>query len=266
MEVMDGTVIRGVITALLFGVAAGCASRAQTLSLAHALPEGAIPNGPVPGERYYLLVFGSQKPTHVPRYTHTWATVVQTREAPGLMPEVAEVHTISWMPADLDIQPWRFTPEPGRNMELHETVRMALGFREHVALWGPYELRPEPYRRFLIQKEYMESGRVGYQCIDTVGAGADGSGCDCIHALTDMDPRVNRSYYRLGRFGYAGSRFVVRQLVERELVIDPDQTHDWLIARLGLCEYPIARRRAVGRAHSSDGGRCDAERGTESCK
>ena len=37
--------------------------------------------------------------------------------------------------------------------------------------------------------------------------------------LTDLDPEFNRSYYRLGRFGFAGSRYIVRQLVERDKVI-----------------------------------------------
>ena len=173
---MNGTIIRGAVTALLAGVAAGCAGNAQTLSPLRTMPHGTISDDPVPGERYYVLVFGSQRATHVPRYTHTWATVVRTREIPDQPCEVVEVDTISWMPATLDIHPWRFAPEPGRNLELHETIRMALDCREHVAMWGPYELRPEPYRRFLLQKAFMESGRVGYQCIDTRGEGADGAG------------------------------------------------------------------------------------------
>jgi hypothetical protein len=154
---------------------------------------------------------------------------------------VAEVHTISWMPATLDIHPWRFTPEPGRNLELHETVRMALSHRERIAMWGPYEIYPRGYRRFLLQKAFMESGRVGYQCIDTAGKGADGTGCDCIHAVTDMDPQFERGYYPLSRFGQAGSEFVVRQLFERDLIVTED-AHPWLTGPLGLCRYPIEQR------------------------
>jgi hypothetical protein len=158
------------------------------------------------------------------------------------------------MPATLEIHPWQFNPEPGRNLELLETIRMALDHREHVAMWGPYELRPEPYRRFLMQKAFMESGRVGYQCIDTRGGGADGSGCDCIHAITDLDPEFPRSYYRLNRFGEAGSRYIVRQVVERDKVITPEVTHDWLLPRLGLCKYPIIRRPPVGRLKPDEAG------------
>jgi hypothetical protein len=233
--------LRRAALVLLACIAAGCAGRAQSLSPVRELPSEAIPNDPVPGERYYVLIFGSETALRVPRYTHTWATAVKTVTAPGCAEQVAEVHTISWMPATLDIHPWRFTPEPGRNLELHETLRMALGHREQVAMWGPYEIPPQAYRRFLMQKAFMESGRVGYQCIDTLGEGADGTGCDCIHAITDMDPDFQRNYYRLSRFGQAGSEFIVRQLFERDLLVTED-THPWLDGPLGLCQYPIRHR------------------------
>lgn len=205
------------------------------------LHEAVIPNDPVPGEQYYMLVFGSDTTPRVPRYTHTWATVVKTVETPGCATQIAEAHTISWMPATLKIHPWQFTPEPGRNLALDETIRSALDTHQQVAMWGPYEIHPRGYRRFLHQKEYIDSGRVGYQCIDSIGEGANGSGCDCIHAVTDMDPEFERGYYRLTRFGQAGSRFIVRQLFERDLLVS-EQTHSRLNQPLGLCQYPIDHR------------------------
>jgi hypothetical protein len=115
-------------------------------------------------------------------------------------------------------------------------------------MWGPYEIQPQLYRRFLMQKAFMESGRVGYQCIDTRGAGANGSGCDCIHAITDMDPDFQRNYYRLTRFGQAGSEFIVRQLFERNLLVT-EETHSWLEGPLGLCQCPIRHRVYRDRLH-----------------
>jgi hypothetical protein len=238
---MSATAARRAALVLVACVAAGCAGRSQSISPARDLPPGQVPGEAAPGDRFYMLVFGSERAVRVPRYTHTWAAVVRTAEIPGAAPRVAEVHTISWMPETLDIRPWRFTPEPGRNLGLDETVRMALGFREQVAQWGPYEIRPPLYHRFLLQKAFVESGRVGYQCIDTVGRGADGTGCDCIHAITDMDPLFQRGYYRLTRFGQAGSEFIVRQLFERGLVVG-GETHPWLNGPLGLCRYPIDHR------------------------
>jgi hypothetical protein len=247
---MTTAMLRHLVAVLSIVTATGCAmERGQTRSPVHQIPREAIPDDSVPGERYYIIVYGSQSRPRVPRYTHTWATVVKTQEVPGCAPEVAEVHTISWMPADLDIQPWRFTPEPGRNLELHETIRFALAERERVSQWGPYEIRPRSYRRFLLQKAYIESGQVGYQCIDTLGEGADGSACDCIHAITDMDPQFQRGYYRLTRFGDAGSAFIVRQLFERDVLINPGLTHDWLNGLLGLSCYPIVHRTYHDRPH-----------------
>jgi hypothetical protein len=245
---MSAATLRWMAVVLFVCTAAGCAGRAQSLSPVRQLPREAIPNDSVPGERYYLLIFGSETALRVPRYTHTWATVVKTVAAPGCAEQVAEVHTISWMPQTLQIHPWRFTPEPGRNLELHETIQMALSYHEHVAMWGPYEFQPQGYRRFLMQKAFMESGTVGYQCIDTVGQGKDGTGCDCIHAITDMDPEFDRGYYPLRRFGEAGSRFIVRQVFERKIIVTED-THPWLEGPLGLCQYPIRHRVYRDRPH-----------------
>jgi hypothetical protein len=242
------TATLGRVSAILLAcAAAGCAGRAQTLSPVHAIPIEGVSDDPVPGERYYILVFGSQSVPRVPRFTHTWATVVKTVETAGGSPQVAEVHTISWMPADLHIHPWHFRPETGGNLELHETIKYALSEREKVAEWGPYEIRPRVYRRFLLQKDYMESGRVGYQCTDTIGVESNGTGCDCIHSITDMDPLLEREYYRLTRFGQAGGKGIASELTARSVLIEPEVTHDWLNAALGLCCYHIEHRTDVSR-------------------
>ncbi len=110
-------------------------------------------------------------------------------------------------------------------------------------MWGPYEVRKSIYRKFLIQRDFMMSGRVGYQCIDSIGEAArTGKGCDCIHAMTDMDAQFGRKEYPLRKFGDAGSENIVKELVKRDLFINPAQTHDWLITALGLDRYHINRR------------------------
>jgi hypothetical protein len=183
----------------------------------------------------------------MPRFCHTWATVVKVTEQPGGAPPAIEEHTISWMPDKLRINPWRFRVEKGANLELHFTIEEMLRHHERVVMWGPYETWHGIYRRFLVQQEFMESGQVGYQCIDAVGeAPRDGSGCDCIHAVSDMDPMFDRTEYALTYFGIAASRNIVRQIRERPILIHPNQTHDWLIPALGLDCYPIGRRCETG--------------------
>jgi hypothetical protein len=68
------------------------------------------------------------------------------------------------------------------------------------------------YRRFLVQREFVESGRVGYQCITTVGEAArEGNGCNCIHAITDLDPHFGRTRYPLIFYGKPASMRLVRE-------------------------------------------------------
>jgi hypothetical protein len=207
---------------------------------------------PTPGVRHYLIVFGSQKKTRNPAYTHTWATLVTTTETAGGPPLVSE-ETISWLPVEMPIQPLSRTTVPGRNYGLHETNRIMLDTKQDLALWGPYEVWHGFAYRFRVQKAFMESGAVGYQCIDTWGeAGRSGGGCDCIHSITDMDPVYPRSRYPLLLYGQPASARVVRRIMHSPVPIDPRTTHDWLLPRLGLDTYPIEHRKYHGRVETYD--------------
>jgi hypothetical protein len=227
---------------------AGCAALAKKTPTPAAdldtLALASIP--PPPGERYYLLVFGSQSTPKRAKYTHTWATVVKVTDEPGVAPTV-EQHTISWMPATLDIHPLRFRVEPGVNLDLDTSMREMLSHDETIAMWGPYQIARGPYLRFLTQRQFLESGTVGYQCIDTVGEAArTGGGCDCIHAITDLDPIYARGRYPLAFNGIGAARHVVHEVMIRPVIYDPPTTHDWLIPVLGLDKYPIERRQYRG--------------------
>jgi hypothetical protein len=192
-----------------------------------------------PGERYYLLVFGSQTTPKVPRFTHTWVTFIRV---PGDSSAI-EQNTISWMPATLFIKTFQPFVEPGVNLTMTESIEMARSYGERVSLWGPYEIPPGLYRKLMLQKGYIESGAIGYQCIDTFGeAGWHGRGSNCIHAISDADAMFARQAYPLAYFGDSASQNILRQLVFRGAIPDVQTTHDWLIPRLGLDQYPIERR------------------------
>jgi hypothetical protein len=226
---------------------AGCASLAnQPPTPARDIPPG--PPGAVPGERYFLLVFGSESRPKRAKYTHSWATMVRVVEDPGGGEPAVEPHTISWLPTSLDIRPLSFRVEPGANFDLASTLDEMFRQNEHVSVWGPYEVGPRLFERFLVQKAFLETSRVGYQCVDSVGEAArTGGGCDCIHAVTDMDPLYARDRYPLAYFGEAGSRHLVRQFHTRPAIIHPGECHDWLLPRLGLDRYPVERQTWNGR-------------------
>jgi hypothetical protein len=233
----------GRVFLLLALLPSGCATfSAQPATPARYLDLRGLEQAP-PCERYYLLVFSSENELRQPRYTHTWATAVRVVQRGAGQEPWVEHHSISWMPATLEIHPLRFRVEPGVNLNLHDSItKVALANREDIKLWGPYECKPRLYTRFLVQKQFMESSKMGYQCIDTVGeAGAKGNGSNCIHAISDMDPEHGRQQYPLTRYGFAAGREITRRIRELGGLVQPERTHDYLIPALGLNAYPIER-------------------------
>lgn len=244
------------ILAILLALACGCAaSGCATLANRPPTPAADIPPRQAaaipaePGTRYFIIVFGSQSTPKRAKYTHSWATIVKVSGCDRPATETVEEQTISWMPASLAIRPGSLHVEPGTNLPLHFTIEEMLRHDERISIWGPYEIGPGLFHRFLVQKAFLESGRVGYQCIDTVGEAArTGGGCDCIHAITDMDPLFDRNRYPLAYFGESASLNVVRQLQTRPIIICPGADHGWLLPLLGLDHYSIKRRHYLGRS------------------
>jgi hypothetical protein len=195
-----------------------------------------------PNERYYILVFGSQSQPLRPKYTHSWATAVRVVDQGPNQSPVVEPSTISWMPATLDIHPLRFRVEKGVDLNLCTTIREMQKNDERISMWGPYEIRRGLYRKLVMQKDFMDGGTTGYQCIDSVGEASRGCGCDCIHAITDCDARFDRQEYPLSRFGERASQHMVQQIMDRGAVINPCATHDWLLGALGIADCGIVKR------------------------
>lgn len=161
--------------------------------------------------------------------------------------------TISWLPAELPINARSRNVEPGRNYGLHETNKYMVDTRQHLAMWGPYEVWHGFAYRFRVQKGFLDSGAVGYQCIDSRGEAArEGNGCDCIHAVTDMDPALPRSGYPLFLYGELASARLVRRIMHSPVTIGAPATHDWIIPRLGLDQYPFVHRQYRGRVEPYD--------------
>jgi hypothetical protein len=214
---------------LLFALfAVGCAAPVRTPTPAAGLDSGAL-NGAEPGERFFLIIFSSEQPVPLPAHTHTWAVAVRRTDR-------LEAHTISWLPATLRVEPLRFCVEPGVNLDLSASLATAARDGQGVVMWGPYEVRPSLYRRFLAQKAFLESGRVGYQCADAVGeAGRTGGGCNCFHAISDMDPIYGRARYPLLNYGFGAGTNLVARLHEHTGITEPGRTHDELLGPLGLC-------------------------------
>ena len=76
-------------------------------------------------DSYYMMVFSSQTASNEPRFAHTFATFVRTTGDSDAQGAAAEVHTISWMPATLEIVVLRRRAEPGANLDLRASLRWA---------------------------------------------------------------------------------------------------------------------------------------------
>ena len=201
-----------------------------------------------PNERYYLIMFASENALHQPKYSHTWGTLVRAISSPECSEPSLEVQTISWLPTTLEIDATSRHVEPGTNFDLHVTMKEMLRTKQKIEMWGPYEVWHGFAYRFKMQKDYLESGAVGYQCNDMMGEAARlGNGCDCIHAIADMDPLYPRWRYPLAFYGPSATANLVRRFMHSPVTIDARQTHDWLICRLGLNDYPMERRTYRGR-------------------
>jgi hypothetical protein len=243
---------RRAIGLILLLAASGCTSMAvRPPSPAREMSVEELLAGGSPNERYYVIMFGAQNRIRIPRFTHSWLTMVRVTQPPGCDQPVIDEQTISWMPASLVIRPYSRSTEPGINLGLHETIAEVQKHHERISMWGPYEIWHGSWKRLVTQKAFLETGALAYQCSDSFGEAARlGNGCNCFHAISDVDPTYDRRQYPLFFFGDAASRNIVRQVAQRPILIHPEQTHDWLIPALGLDCYHIVRRQYRGPTRS----------------
>jgi hypothetical protein len=193
------------------------------------------------GPRYYMLIFGAQTQPKIPRFTHTFCTIVRvTDPPPGCSGFSMEAYTISWLPQTLKVKPYRLWAEPGRNLTLDETLRWCAQNRMHVSLWGPYAIEEWYYWRVYQEYARFQSGEYLYRAIDSPRRGDIAS--DCIHAVTDVDAFDQRTTYPVFRSGDPVTRKFVQILSQRGRLMIPPEDTSWLEAALGLSCYPICHR------------------------
>jgi hypothetical protein len=188
-----------------------------------------LPASAVQAEQgYYLVVFASQADNSSPITSHTFATFIQaTWNGDGSGQPQVQTHTISWMPASLNIVLLRRAPEPGRNLDLAQSLDWARSLNLRTTAWGPYRIKKRLYDLARMQKARLESGDVAYKALDRSVRPA--VAINCIHAVSDIDGTTLAT----GRArGDDASRLVLSHF--RRWIIDPDRRHDWLWESLGV--------------------------------
>jgi hypothetical protein len=186
-------------------------------------------------DRYYAIVFGAETKPKQPKFSHSWAVFVRTDGCGHLR----EAHTISWLPCEVELHPNRLLPEPGRNFDLHTSMKIALESCEHVGQWGPFPICPELYEKALWQIDRLNSGDVQYKTVDfwfPVGRVSN-----CIHAC--LYPVDERRELRVPEYNYgkAASYGIAQVYVKKYGACGPCPPPCALEALLGLTGYPIRR-------------------------
>src|SRR5438309_2159347 len=75
-------------------------------------------------ERYFLMVFGSQKSFYEPQYTHSFAVFVRAcGEGPCLDQYQMDWFTISWLSERMVVDIFNLIPEEGVNLDLQTTLQ-----------------------------------------------------------------------------------------------------------------------------------------------
>src|SRR5690606_28803159 len=120
-----------------------------------------------------------------------------------------EVHTISWLPQTLKIRPFALRPEPGGNLELHQTLGVVLSQGQAVSMWGPYRTSPDVYARSLEVKGTLEGGLTQYRAMSPAN---DPGLANCNQAVLRVGPEVGRRARPLWRVGNAAGRYVSRNV------------------------------------------------------
>lgn len=199
----------------------------------------AISSRAIAGEEYYMLIFGSQRIPPNPNYSHSWGTFIKVSwDGNGPRPPGAkmEVHTISWMPANMKIRTGALSPEPGVNLDIHASLEYATSTEQRVSLCGPYPIRADLYDRAIARRIELEGGAIRYKAND-MGYTSD-KVTNCIHAVSTVAEGPKLRVASPG-WGQSASYFV---LLDMEPWILSKEPVPWVGSAIGLDKYPIIYR------------------------
>jgi hypothetical protein len=165
-------------------------------------------------DRYFVIPFAYENKGNNPEFSHSFLTVIRVLPD-ALQPNLTlgltrwkhknrefETFTISWMPHDFMKNPdlcvfrglgSRIFPAKnlcptsiGRNFSLDDTIRLAVGAKNAVCMWGPYEVKKEAFDLGVRRMRLLNKGIIRYRADDRITR-KDQSAINCFHAITDLE-------------------------------------------------------------------------------
>ena len=231
MLTLSGRIILGFALLIVVG------SRSDS-ALAQEKAAGANVNAAAKtNDLYFMLLFSQERDPRAPRFSHTYAAFVHAQRAAGEKDYRLETHSISWLPASLDIRLLR-RAETGVNLSLKASLDLSKSLDTRISMWGPFQIKKELYDRAVRQESELSRGGILWKAWDGAFR-RQGEAVNCFHAVADID--TDRGLLQTGTaHGDAATEMVAQHL--GRWIVDPERTHDWVADRLGLKNYSITRR------------------------
>ena len=190
-------------------------------------------------DSYYMMVFTYLGNPNVPRLAHTFATFVKVPDGKDGKPDHTrlEAHTISWMPASLNVVVLRLRPEEGTNLDLKQSLQLAVTRGAGIHAWGPYEIKKDLFDRAVVQVSRLKRGEVAYKA--AVGPLRPDIATNCIHAISDI---VAGPFLNTGTaFDLVATEMVITHL--SPWIVDRATPNRSLLAPLGVDKYALIFRK-----------------------
>jgi hypothetical protein len=193
-------------------------------------------------DRYFIIPFAYQNDKNDPEFSHSFISVIRVladtnkdaERTPGLRQgtyqnRAFEAFTVSWLPQDFLSNPHlcvfngpasRLIPQnntcpvsPGRNFSLEETIKIAVGAKTAVAMWGPYEIHQKGFDLGVRRKRLLDGGTIKYRADDRLQK-KDNVAINCIHAMAGLDEPFPRGGFLGTGFKMWGFNGTARVLIE----------------------------------------------------
>lgn len=200
-------------------------------------PSDTVPVAEAP--RYFFILYAGQSVPFRARTAHTWATGVKT--VGGV---VVDTITVSWLPADANVQPLRLRPVTGKNFSLNDTLAIMANNNCRISVWGPYEVGAARWEKAQEHRAYLESGAVRYRAIDSFSLNKEI--VNCVHAVTYAHPVLQTRIQPVIRVGEPGTSRLAGMYLRAGSWPGYPETHDWVLTAIGVDQYPNLNRRTPG--------------------